>query len=152
MKTQTSDNRLKILIATLIVTAIAILAVVGGIIITELTAEDNGDTGERITGDYSISISSGSFSGSGLYSFDGGDNAVESYVNPENGETVTNNYTYIITKDKDGNKYIVFTAVDGANEGKVTTHGFYTGTYTDEFGKKTDFISINETFYYKVEN
>ena len=151
MKRSAEDNRIKILlVATAIVAVIAIAAIIG-VILSGMQHDPNADTGERITGDYTLSVSSGSFAASGGYSFDGSDNAVETYVDPSTGETVTNRYTYIMTVDKDGNKYIVFTCTEGKNVGKTTSHGYYNGTLTDEHGVKRNFISINETFYYEVK-
>ena len=142
----TSDNRIKILITVTAITLVIAVAAIAAVLISGMLSGGNGDTGERINGDYSISVSSGSFAMAGGYSFDGSDNATETYT--ENGEIVTNEYTYIMTLE--GNtKYIVFTRVGGEDDGKVSKHEFYSGTLTDEFGVVHEFISINETYYYK---
>jgi hypothetical protein len=149
MRVEKQDNRLKILIAVTVITLVVALGVVGAIVISELISGANGDTGERLNGNYTISVSSGTFAGTGGYSFDGSNKVIETYT--EGAEIVTNEYTYIITKEGD-TKYIVLTAIDGDNAGKTTKHELYSGTLTDENGVVNEFISINETYYYKADN
>lgn len=149
MRVEKQDNRLKILIAVTVCTLVVALGVIGAIVISELISGNNGDTGERLNGNYSVAVSSGTFVGSGGYSFDGSNKVTESYT--EGGDIVTNEYTYIITKEGE-TKYIVLTAVTGDNAGKTTKHELYSGTLTDENGVVREFISINETYYYKADN
>lgn len=146
MNTEYTDNRPKIL---LIVTCVVLVIAIVLVILVLGFKYWWKPLPERLSGTYSISLSAGSFAGSGSYTFEG-DKATETYT--KDGEIVVNEYVYEIITESAGNKVIRFTTLDeNGNVVTATNHNFYTGTYTDAQNKVTkNFISINGEHYYEV--
>ena len=125
--------------ALLLVLVPIVISIVNGI---KDKSKDTPDTGELLSGTYSMNAASGAHSGSSGYTFEG--NKATNKYNGAEGE-VTVEYEYVIAVEN-GVKVIKFTRLDeeGNPTGASTTHGFYTGL----FGER-EFISINEVYYYK---
>ena len=99
-------------------------------------SSDTQNTGEVLSGTYAIEIAN---AGSSKYIFDG-----DKVTNIYNDTTVE--YTYVIAIE-DGVRVIKLTTLDEDGEKKTTTHEFYEGSMGDRA-----FISINDSYYYLVEN
>ena len=140
------NEKRKILIAATIAAAVIVLALIP-IIITLVTKGDsptnNPNTGKTLEGTYSMSTASGTYSGSSSYTFDG-NKVTNTYFDGE--DTVTVEYTYVIAIENDI-EVIKLTPATEENA-KAQSYEFYTGTQEID-GALREFLSINETFYYK---
>lgn len=98
--------------------------------------KDNPDTGEVISGTYSMELQN---AGASEYIFDG-----NKVTNVYNGNTIE--YTYVIAIEN-GVKVIKLTTVDDDGNQKTTTHEFERGKSGD-----TPIILINDVIYYQKES
>ena len=93
---------------------------------------DTPDTGEVLSGKYSMSLGS---TGSSTYTFDG-----DKVTNVYNDTTIE--YTYVLAVEN-GEKVIKLTTTDEDGKSQTTTHSFETGKFGD-----TPIIRINGEIYY----
>ena len=131
-------NKNTLIIAVIVIALIVAIVPIAiiGCSKDDSASSDTQNTGEVLSGTYAIEIAN---AGSSKYIFDG-----DKVTNIYNDTTVE--YTYVIAIE-DGVRVIKLTTLDEDGEKKTTTHEFYEGSMGDRA-----FISINDSYYYLVEN